>query len=61
MSIVTWGIRGRTTAVIFCNQCREVLSEPVPIYVAWRVKDEAATTHVCGQHQELIKELANEA
>lgn len=44
---VTWAVNVKSqTAVVFCNNCRAVLSDPVPIWQSQQTKDEHAG-HVC--------------
>ena len=50
MSGVTWGLMGKgreRMAVVFCMDCREQLSKPIPPHAAKEEQAKAQASHAC--------------
>jgi hypothetical protein len=48
--MVTWGLMGKgheRMAVVFCMNCREQLSKPIPPHAAKEKQEKAQALHVC--------------
>jgi hypothetical protein len=50
ISGVTWGLMGKgreRMAVVFCMDCREQLSKPIPPHAAKEEQSKAQASHAC--------------
>ncbi len=47
MSYVTWGVNALKEASVFCNHCRAVFAQHIPLSQAHETAQEAAVNHHC--------------